>query len=220
MKYCLTTIVICLIGCSTLTGQNLSKKTALFLVAGPTYLDIRGAKYSSFFVQKGKEKLGYTLGLGLVHHLGKRVFLNSRLLLERKRFGVDYVHYSNTNMLIGWSKQDFSKYYMTICIIPQFVIRKNFNAGVGFYISKFVKSTVDVQTYNLVVFGSHLSESSQYDNGFSFTAGYTVPFKHLLFTVQLTDNYGLQNVFPSTAADPWYFNSYSILLGLSYKKNK
>ncbi|MBS1490242.1 MAG: hypothetical protein JSS93_06930 [Bacteroidetes bacterium] len=189
-------------------------------MAGPTYLNIRGARYASFFVQKGKEKLGYTFGLGLTHHLGKRVFLNTRLLLERKRFGIDYVHYNKANTLIGWSKQDFSKYYMTIAVIPQFVIGKYFNMGFGFYISKFVKSTVEIQTYNLVVFGSHLNESSQYDNGFSFTAGYTVPFKNLILTIQFTDNYGLQSVIPSTPTYPLYFNSYSILLGLSYKKNK
>ncbi|MBS1557123.1 MAG: hypothetical protein JST69_00230 [Bacteroidetes bacterium] len=211
------TITICLIASLTLTGQNFSKKTTLFLVAGPTYLNIRGAKYSSFFVQKGKEKLGYTLGLGLTHHIGKHVFLNTRFLLERKRFEIDYVNY-NSNILTGWSNQDFSKYYMTIAVIPQFVLGKHFNLGLGFFVSRFVKSTVDVQSYNLIVFGSSLNQTSNYDQGFSLTAGYTLPFRHLIFTVQLTDNYGLQNVIPSTAIDPWYFNSYSILLGFNFNK--
>lgn len=221
MKSITLTVVICLVCFTATVGQNLSKKTRLFLMAGPTYLNIRGMRFSNNnFVQKGKEKLGYSLGFGLTHHLGKHIFLNTRLLFERKRFGLDYVSYDTAHALIGESKQDFSKYYLTISVIPQFVLGKYFNIGIGFFASEILKSTVDIQSYNQITFGSTLNQTSKYDRGISFTGGYTVPCRHLIFTIQFTGNYGFQNVLAYQTNDPWYFSSYSILFGLSYKIDK
>ena len=217
MKPILFFVFICLSFSDPAASQNPTKKTNLYLLAGPSYLNIREITYYNNFVQKGKDRLGYSAGFGLAHRFGKHIFLNTRFLLERKRFELNYVSYNSSNVLIGESKQDFSKYYMTLCIIPQYVFGKYFNIGIGFYFSNLYKSTVQIQSYNLITFGSSLNQMGKYDHGISMTGGCTVPFKHLIFTLQLANNYGLQKLYPT---NPWYFNAYTILLGLSYKRNR
>lgn len=203
-------------------AQNVSKSTTLFLLAGPSYLAVRGMTYNSNFIQKGKDHLGYSIGLGGTSPLGffnKHLLLSMRLLLERRRFQVNYVAYNAANMLMGESDQDFSKYYITACFIPQVIIGKYFNIGIGYYFSQLIKQTVDIHTYNnLFTFGSPLNQASPNDHGISFAFGYSLPLKDYIFTVQLSNNYGTKNAF-TYPGDTRYFNTYSILFGVGYRIN-
>jgi Outer membrane protein beta-barrel domain len=215
------------------------KITAIEFLVGPSSSSIRGIDESvssmgggTYYINTVMNKIGYSMGVGLLHNFNKHFELHARFLWERKGIEekTDSVSIALTGMLLGegtLSKHDTRNDYITISIVPQLLLgkRARFNIGTGVYFGLLKESRIKNEYFYPIPHSySHKGNYDKYDFGLSFNVGYTFSLdRNLWFTIQFLDSYGINQIsnwHKSYGFSPWYNNSYSLLLGVRFTNKK
>ncbi len=218
------------------------KITSIEFLVGANLFNIRGYNQvpaqstggGGYFVSSLKEKISFSFGIGLTHRLGKHFELNGRLLWERKSYvdRLDSITLTSNFQIesISFVRSEAPKNdYLTVSILPQYIFgnKVHFNVGAGGYIGSLMSSNTEVVQASQPTY-SYVSTKgfNKYDFGLSLNVGFSYPIKtNLEITIQLFTNYGLSQIsdwLVSFNYPPWYYNSYSAMIGIRYfkKKNK
>ena len=165
--------------------------------------------------QERKTKLGYELGFGLVRPIHKRVELNARILLDKKRFENRILNPNDHNYgVTGYLKND----YLTVTLASQYLFGKQrqFAVGISGYFSSMQKSVTTIIVSDpdstATVFSTYSTYNlyKKYDDGLIATLGFIIMVrKKYSGTIQLLGIKGLRKI-----------NNYSYPDVLPIQKNK
>lgn len=211
-----------------LVGVNLSSIRGINPTLG---LAGNGVYYSTTLT----DKIGYSLGVGLVHRFNKHFDLHARFLWETK--GVNQKKDSilidvAKGILLGTatiSSQSINSNYATMSISPQLLMGKEsqFSIGIGGYFGILQSSKSKIEYYYPIQYSVIIQNDyiSKYDYGLLFKLGYKFNFiKNTQFTIQFINSYGIKQISKFRDLYSWapslYNNSYSIVLGLRLVNTK
>lgn len=220
------------------------KISAIEFLVGVNLSSIRGissnlepAGSGIYYSTTSTDKIGYLLGVNLVHSFSKHFELHARFLWENK--GVNQKKDSISldlaqGIILGTatiSTQRINSNYTTIAISPQLLLGKQsqFSIGIGGYFG-ILQSTKNKIKYYYPFQHSVLMQIdylNKYDYGLQFNLGYRFNLiNDTQFTIQLINSYGVKQISKFhdlySWSPPLYNSSYSIVLGvrlLNGKKN-
>jgi Outer membrane protein beta-barrel domain len=245
------TAVILFFGCSTslLAQDSLNLKkyypkpkiSAIEFLIGVNLSSIRGinptlgsAGSGVYYSTTVKDKIGYSLGVNLVHRFNKHFDLHARFLWETRGTNkkTDSILLDLAKgIVLGTatiSKQSTRSNYATISISPQLLLGKQsqFNIGIGGYFGILQDSKITFEYYYPIQHSvTQNGYFNKYDYGLQFNLGYKFNFvKNTQFTVQFMSSYGIKQISKFHDLYSWspslYNNSYSIVLGVRLMNTK
>ncbi len=143
-------------------------------------------------------KLGYSLGVGLIHLISNRFEIHGRILFEEKGYvQSDFIVSSGDTHKFT---SDYKNSYLTIAVMPSihFGKEKRFHAYLGGYYSHLTNSTFTATEYlNGQILSSqrYMGNASSYEAGILTGVGYSPLEKQMVsMDIQIQGNLGMSNV--------------------------
>lgn len=216
------------------------KISAIEFLVGVNLSSVRGINPSLgsggsgvYYSSTSTDKVGYSIGVKLVHRLSKHFDLHARFLWETKGVNQkkDSIALDVTNgILLGTatlSAQSINSNYGTISISPQLLLggKSQFTIGIGGYFGILHDSKITIEYYYPIQHTERQGYFNKYDYGLQFNLGYKFNFiKNTQFTIQFINSYGIKqiSIFRDlySWAPPLYNTSYSIVLGVRLLSSK
>ncbi len=224
----------------TLTIQKYYPKpkiTAIEFLFGVNSSTIRGINSTTggggggvYYSTVLNNRIGYSIGVGLVHTFSRYFELHARILWETKGISqkTDSISFSTGTLgRATISSSEENSDYITISLLPQLILGKcsHFNVGAGGYFGLLQNSKVNIQYYYPSRSATQKGYFNPDDFGLLFNFGYTCHFKNKTkFTIQFSNSYGLRQISKFhdlySGSPPLYNNSYSLMLGIRLANSK
>jgi len=190
------------------------------IIAGPSLMLPYGSAYIDSML---RVKIGYSVGLGLIHSLSKRLEMQCRVLWEGKGYKQEqlwgagsYVHRFTANT---------TNNYITISVVPRYYVGKEnrFHICSGAFYGRLMhSSTKEALYYSNGKMSYSTNPHSQYisnwDAGVSVGGGYSLTsFKGKELLIQAQGNFSIVNIEDNNSIITKY-NSIMLTLMLKFYK--
>jgi hypothetical protein len=151
--------------------------------------------YTFRYVRK-ETKFGYSFGLGLTHHLNKRIHLSAILSYERK--GINSSEHLPSLVTIN---TDASNDYLTISLLPTLLVKESspFSVGLGLYVGYLISSKTKVTLDSISGRSFYFEEKTRnsyasYDWGVVVAIKYFFVVKNKTFFIRVVSNSGIASI--------------------------